>query len=86
MVKKDKDLFSHQFSPSGRAGGSHLLRYSRLAIGDYGCALRCLAYGSLQLVQNSGNNISLAIKAGGVKNKKTNYRSVKKALRGIDEK
>ena len=54
MVKKDEDLFSHQFSPFGRAGGSHLLRYSGLAIANYGCALKCLAYGNLQLVQNSG--------------------------------
>ena len=44
-----------------RAGGSHLLRYSGLAIeADYGGALKCLAYGNLQLVQNSGK-------------KKTNY-------------
>jgi len=50
-----KIFFSHQFSPFGRAGGSHLLRYSGLAIADYGCALKCLAYGSLQLVQNPGN-------------------------------
>jgi len=27
MGKSDDDLFSHQFSPKGRAGGSHLLRY-----------------------------------------------------------
>jgi len=56
MVRKHGDLFSHQFSPCGRAGGTHLLRYSWLAITGYGCALKCLAYGSLQLVQNSGNN------------------------------
>jgi len=34
MLKKGQDLFTHQFSPCGRAGGSHLLRYSGLAIGD----------------------------------------------------
>jgi len=27
MVKKDEDHFSHQFSPCGRAGGFHLMRY-----------------------------------------------------------
>jgi hypothetical protein len=27
MVKSDVDLFSHQFSPKGRAGGLHMLRY-----------------------------------------------------------
>jgi len=29
---------------------------SGLAIADYGCTLKCLAYGSLQLVQDSGYN------------------------------
>ena len=32
-----------------------MLRYSGLAIADYGYALKCLAYESLRLVQNSGN-------------------------------
>jgi len=32
-VIKDKDLFSHQFSPCGRAGGAHLLRYSGIKPG-----------------------------------------------------
>jgi hypothetical protein len=27
MVKKEEDHFSHQFSPCGRVGGFHLLRY-----------------------------------------------------------
>ncbi len=49
-------FFSHQFSPKGRAEGSHLLRYYGLAIVHYGFALKCLAYESLQLVQNSGIN------------------------------
>ena len=56
-------FFSHQFSPCGRAGGNHLLRYSGLAIADYGCALKCLAYGSLQLVQDSGSNFKGAAAA-----------------------
>ena len=59
-----KSIFSHEFSPGGRAGGSHLLCYSGLAIADYDCALKCLAYGSLRLVQISG--------------KKTFYQSIHK--------
>ncbi len=27
VVTSDEDLFSHQFSPKGRAGGLHMLRY-----------------------------------------------------------
>jgi hypothetical protein len=43
------------FHPKGRAGGFHLLRYKGLAIADYGVALKCLAYESLRLVQDSDN-------------------------------
>ena len=57
MLKRNEDLFSHQFSPFGQAGGSHLLRYSGVAIRQRtvvdGCAVKCLAYGRLQLAQNS---------------------------------
>ena len=57
-------FFSHQFSPCGRAGGSHLLRYSGLAIAEnYGCALKCLAYGNLQLVENPGTNFKIKLLA-----------------------
>ena len=37
-----------------RAGGFHLLCYSGRSIDHYRFALKCLAYESLQLVQNSG--------------------------------
>ena len=45
---------SHLFSPGGRAGGSHMLRYQGRSIVYYRFDLKCLAYGSLQLVQNLG--------------------------------
>jgi len=45
-------FISHLFSPCGRAGGSHMLRYSGRSIVHYSFALKCLAYGSLRLVQN----------------------------------
>jgi hypothetical protein len=35
-----------------------MLRYKELAIADYGFALKCLTYESLQLVQNLGYNLS----------------------------
>jgi hypothetical protein len=47
-------LISHLFPPAGRAGNFHMLRYSGRSIGDYRFTLKCLAYGSLQLVKNSG--------------------------------
>ena len=48
IAKSDKVFFiSHLFSPCGRAGGSHMLRYQRRCIVHYSLALKCLTYGSL---------------------------------------
>ena len=52
---KDKmikvDIISSIFTPLGRAGGIHGLRYEGLAIANYDCALQCLVHERLQLVQ-----------------------------------
>jgi hypothetical protein len=49
-----KIILSHYFSPDGRAGGFHLLRFLGRGIVHYSLGLKCLADESLQLVQNSG--------------------------------
>jgi hypothetical protein len=54
-----KVLLSFQFSPFGRVGGFHQPRFSRLAIADYGGALKCLADETLRRVQNPGFTISV---------------------------
>ena len=52
--KMNKVFFLINFHPKGQAGGFHLPRYSGFAIKDYDCTLKCLAYESLRLVQDSG--------------------------------
>jgi len=65
MVNRMMIFLFINFHPKGRAGGFHCLLELRsfgggawqagqgLAIVHYGFALKCLAYKSLQLVQNS---------------------------------
>jgi hypothetical protein len=36
-------FISHLFSPSGRAGGSHMLRYKGIVVVYYDFALKCTA-------------------------------------------
>lgn len=52
-------FISHLFSSGGRAAGSHMLRYQGLEVANYIFALKCLAYRSLRLVQNSGLRLKL---------------------------
>jgi hypothetical protein len=60
-VSDDDRFYSHQFSPAGQAGGAPRLRYSGFAIAYYGFSLKCLAYGSPRLVQNTGNTSGTGI-------------------------